>query len=45
MPTQAGYEHLASSFLLMDRVIAIFQQQKYGSHLLEMDMPNFAPTQ
>ena len=45
MPTQAGYEHLASSFLLMDRVFAIFQQQKYGSNLLEMDMPNFAPTQ
>ena len=45
MPTQAGYEHLSSSFLLIDRVFAIFQQQKYGPNLLEMDMPIFAPTQ
>ena len=45
MPTQAGYEHLSSSFLLIDRVFAIFQQQKYGPKVLEMDMPIFAPTQ
>ena len=45
MPTQPGYEHLSSSFLLMDRVFAIFQQQKYGPNLLGMDMLNFAPTQ
>ena len=45
MPTQPGCEHLSYSFLLMDRVFAIFQQQKYGPNLLEMDMLNFAPTQ
>ena len=45
MPTQAGYEHISSSFLHMDRVFAIFQQQKYGPNPLEMDMFIFAPTQ